>query len=1108
MQGKRLRCWLEIEKMDHRQIASKTAPLSTRPIQLHIRLLGQFGVTLDGRPLRKLAGTRLQSLFVYLVLHAQAPQSRSHLAFLFWPDAEESNARNNLRQLLHQLREALGEAHGFLFTTASSLQWDSRGSCHIDVIAFEEALAEAEEARASGDSSHRRSALQRAVDLCVGPLVPSCYDDWIVSERDRLAQRCTQAVQQFVELLESAREYKTAIPYVNHWIKHDPTDEKGYRCLMRLCVLCNDRAAALHVFRECCEALQRELDTSPSESTLRLHDRIKADDQTIIGDAHQRHAGGPSLALVGRVDEWLALRGAWDMAAAGAAHFVLIEGEAGIGKSRLAAELVSWAAHQGFATAKTRCYAAEGRLALAPVTDWLRSEALRPTLDNLDELWFAEVARVVPELANQRRTTPQGGFGERQRLFEGLARAILAAPQPLLLLIDDLQWCDPETLQWLRFLLRFEPAPSVLVAGTVRSEELPRNHPVHELRLRVKEESGVTEIMLEALDAAETAALAVQVANRAFDAETTTRLFRETEGNPLFVVEMLRSDGGRGLAANADGSGLPPRVKAVIAARLAQLSPSAREVVSAVATVARACELSILAQALHCPEPELVPALDELWEKRILREQKPNTYDFTHDKLREVAYEQISAPQRRSLHQIIACALESGERSDLDRVSGQIAAHFDRAGLVEQAIPYYIRAAAAAQSVYANSEAQAQIERGLALVSTLPESADRDARELELQLALAPIFRVTRGWATPELESVLDRALALSEKIGTPTQRTQVLYGLQSLYLVQGKHQRAQPLTDEIADLVRLTPDGERQLSAIAMMVGAQLVRGRFHKAIDEWEELFRNLDPRQLQHLQDSQGLNYLVISCAWQSHALWCVGRPQKALERCMEAVQLAFDLAQPFNQALAATYFALLQQLRADAATFRRQAEEALRLSSEFAAPYYGAWASILAAYAKACDRPRAELIAELDDAIERFTSTGARLRLPYYRALLADICLRAHEPERGLREIEHGLAAARENNERWWDAELHRLRGALLIARGAGASEGDAAYRRALQIASAQKAKSLELRVAISLAQLWRASPQSTETRNLLAQTLGSFSEGFETPDLVSARSLLA
>ncbi len=1077
-------------------------------MQLRIRLLGHFGAALDGRPLTKLTGARLQSLFTYLVLHADAPQSRSHLAYLFWPDATESNARNNLRQLLHQLREALEDAQTSVRTTASWVQWVPSKPYLVDATDFQEAVAQAEQARTSGDAPRCRSSLELALKLCAGPLVPSCYDDWAVPERDRLARQCKRAVQQFVECVEATREYETAIPHVDHWLRHDPTDEEAYRCLMRLYALCDDRVAALRVFRECRETLRRELDTEPSEQTLHLHDRIREEDRTVVTAAPARRGYAPVPPLIGRNDEWLVLRKTWDVAAAGTARFALIAGEAGIGKSRLAAELVSWAIRQGLATATTRCYAAEGRLALAPVTDWLRSEALRSNLHELEDVWFAEVSRVVPELTTQRRKSPQTGLGERGWLFEGLARAIMTAPAPLLLVIDDLQWCDLETLQWLHFLLRFDAAASLLVVGTVRSEELPRSHPVHDLKLRLVEESALTEISLEPLSPDETVALASQVANRPFDADTTTRLYRETEGNPLFVVEMMRSDGGRAIDAMSNRSALPPRVHAVIAGRLAQLSAVARQVVSTAATLARACNFSILAQTVSCSERELIAALDELWLKRILREQEPNTYDFTHDKLREVAYEEISAPERRSLHRIVARALELADGPELDRMSGQIAAHFDRAGLAEMAIPYYIRAAAVAQSVYANGEAQAQAERGLALVLALPESSKRDSWELELQLVRAPILRTTRGWAAPALEEVLDRALALSDKVGTPPQRSQVLHGLQSLYIVQGKHDKAQSVTDEITDLLPQTRSGERPLSAIAMMVGAQLARGRFHEAIAQWEDLLGRFDPRQIQHLQDSQGLNYRVLTCAWQSHALWCVGRPQTAFERCREAVQLALALEQPFNQAIAATYLALLQQLRGDSSTFRRQADDALRLSNQFEAPYYGAWASILVAYAAACERPCAESIAEMRAAIDHFTSTGARLRLSYYLALLADVCLRAHEPERGLGILEEGLGAARETGERWWDAELHRLRGDLLVGRGAGAHEADAAYRRALEIARAQQAKSLELRAAVSVARLWRSSPKADESNLRLRQTLQSFSEGFDTPDLMTAQGLLA
>ncbi|MBV8155714.1 MAG: AAA family ATPase [Candidatus Eremiobacteraeota bacterium] len=1078
-------------------------------MELRIRLLGQFDAALGDRSLTKLTGARLQSLFAYLVLHAGAPQSRSQLAFLFWPDATESNARNNLRQLLHQLREALEDAQASVRTGASWVQWAPTEQCYVDVVAFEKALADAEAARSRGDAPNYRRNLERALALCDGPLVPTCYDDWIAPLRERLTRECKGAVRQLVECVEASREYVAAIPYLNHWIHHEPTDEDAYRCLMRMHALCNDRTAELRSFRACCAALRAGLDAEPSEETVRLHERIARGEVAAAktGTSGLR-AEAVSSRMIGRNDEWRVLREAWDQASAQSARLALIEGEAGIGKSRLAEELVSWASRQGVAVAAARCYAAEGRLAFAPVTDWLRSDVLSASVQRLDDVWFAEVSRVVPELAAQRSGLPQIGSGERARLFEGLARAIASAPSPLLLVIDDLQWCDLETLQWLHFFLRFDPKSALLVVGTVRSEEISRSHPVNDLRRRLREESVLTEIVLEALGQDETVELASQVANCSFDSDASARLYRETGGHPLFVVEMMRVDGGRPVAEGSNGSALPPRVHAVIAGRLAQLSPEARQVVFAAATVARACSTSLLGRIVTCGERELIVALDELWQKRVLCEQEPNVYDFTHDKLREVAYEEIGAPERRSLHRTVARALEIDEVSDLGRVSGQIAAHFDRAGLAEMAIPYYIRAATAALAVYANAEAQGLAERGLSLVSALPESSKRDAWELSLQLVMAPVLRTARGWATPEVESVLDRALALCDKVGSPEQRSQVLHGLVSMYVVQAKHDRAESVTNEISDLLRQTGGSERPAYATAMMVGGHLARGRFEQAIAEWDDVLRRFDPAQIQHLQFSQGLNYQVLTSAWQSHALWCIGRPQTALERCRASVELARDLEQPFNRAIASTYLALLLQLCGDARVFRDQADEALRLSTQFEAPYYRTWASILVAYATACDAPGDSSILAVREAIDAFAGGGARMRLTYYLALLAEVCLRAHESVRGLAVIEEALATSRQTGERWWDAELHRLRGELLLQHGAGVPEADTAYRRSLEIARAQGAKSFELRTATSVARLWRTSPQARQSNEELREVLSSFSEGFDTRDLTEAQDLLA
>jgi DNA-binding SARP family transcriptional activator len=362
---------------------------------LQIRLLGRFRVSFDGQPVEGLRTARLQSLLAYLVLQSDAPQPRARLAFTFWPDATESHARNNLRQLLHQLRQALPEPDVFLLADASTVQWPAGAGWSLDTALFEESVQEAAGAARAGDATRARASLERALSLCGGPLLPSCYDDWIGPERDRLQLRCKEAVQQLLTRLEEERQYANAIPHVLHWLEHDPLDERAYQWLIRLYALAGDRAAALQAFRHCTEVLRRELAAEPGAETRRAYEQIRAgSDEGERSKARDSSDRAPSL--VGRQAEWARLRAAWREGAKGPPRFALITGEAGIGKSRLAEELLSWARLQGLSAAQTRTYAAEGRLSLAPISEWLRSDAFQPHAAGLEDVWLVEVARVVP----------------------------------------------------------------------------------------------------------------------------------------------------------------------------------------------------------------------------------------------------------------------------------------------------------------------------------------------------------------------------------------------------------------------------------------------------------------------------------------------------------------------------------------------------------------------------------------------------------------------------------------------------------------------------------------------------------------------------------------
>jgi predicted ATPase len=550
-------------------------------------------------------------------------------------------------------------------------------------------------------------------------------------------------------------------------------------------------------------------------------------------------------------------------------------------------------------------------------------------------------------------------------------------------------------------------------------------------------------------------------------------------------------------------------MQAVILQRLAQLSPIARHIAEIGAVYGQPFSLNLLLQTGQ-EEDILVSALDELWQKGMIAEKTANTYEYTHDKLREVAYNELSAPQRRSLHLRVAKALENLYGSNLEQVNGQIAVHYDRAGVPEKAISFYTVAGSTAASVYANEDAITLLKRGLDLIQQVDHNTKQNHQELDLLLAIIPPYRFTKGWTAPELGQALNRALALCDQVGTPAQRAQILYGLQSVYVVEGRLEKVQNTYDEMRYLFLQTQGSLPQFAGL-MHTGARLHRGQFLEARKAFEEIMASHDEEQIRDLQASQGVNYLAHAHAWNAHALWFLGFSESAQQCALSGVQISARYAQPFNQALTATYLAMLQELRADSNGFRAQAEEALILAQESRAPYYQHWAQILVCFADSCDQPTANHLSCLEDAIQAFMATGARLRLPYYMSLLARAYHQFGETEKGLNVIEQAMSAALKNQERCWDSKLHRLRGEFLFfqtpKRAETLSIAESALLQSLDIAKAQKTITFELRASVSLARLWKEQQRPLEGKRLLTPILERFTEGCNSSDIQSAQSFV-
>jgi DNA-binding SARP family transcriptional activator len=1046
---------------------------------LRLEVLGGFRVNSGGEPARAVLSSRAQSLVAYLVLHAGDFVPRQRLAFSFWPDSTEAQARTNLRQLLHHLRLAWPESERQLENAGQNIRWRPDAIFSLDAAELELAVAEGTTAKARGDTEAAIRAFERAASLYKGELLAGLDDEWIEQERPRFRQAHERAVEALAALYEQAGDYSAAIRQAEALKTADPLSEAAWQKLIRLHAANGDRASALRAYEECAATLRRELNAAPGPATRQARE-----------EALGRHAEPVRAAgscLVGRGREWQALLDAWRKAAVGRASFVLITGEAGIGKTALARELITATADQGVA-AECACYAFERPLAYAAIAEWLRSKALRPALAALPAAQRAPLSRIMPELFGEApglvTAQPFTETWERRRLFEALARVVWSAPQPLLLFLDDLQWCDSETLDWLLYLVRTRPDARLLIAATARLDEADREGPIARAAARLLETGGAREIPLSPLSAGETAELAARISPTPVDAAP---LFSQTGGNPLFIVETVRA----GMAAS-------PKVQSVITTRLAQLSAAARDVAGDASAVGRPFTVELLHTAGSGDEATLAAAVDELFARRIVQTRDGHAYDFSHGQLREVTYAQLGPARRRLIHRRLAQALERLGGATAE--SAEIASHYERAGDAAESIRHWERAAWVARMRYADDQAIACLTRALQLIDSLPPGRDRDRSEVKLLVALGPPLMATQGYASAEAGRVNARARMLCELVGDAESSLAVFCGSWAFHIVKGQLAAAQEIASRFVRVAAEARAGPALEAAARFTLGGTLFyRGRVREAWETCRSAMEMYAARPDAHLFFDLGPELTVFGRTHMAHALWFLGRPDAALAEIHATLAYAREISHPFSLALATAYAAMLHQFRGEPETAATLAAETAELCEKHDFRYYLSWTPMIGGWARVLrGDPRG--FDQMREGVQALQATGAGLRLPYYLAMLAHACRERGLAAEGLAYVAQAVALAQSGGEFWAKSELERLKGDLLLDQGK-TGEALACYHAALRTAREQEALVFELRAAAALTRL---KGSDRELRRAYAR----FDEGFETPDLAQARVLTA
>ena len=852
----------------------------------------------------------------------------------------------------------------------------------------------------------------------------------------------------------------------------------------------------------------------------------------VEGRFEAREAAG-LLPLVGREGELTLLLRRWEQAKDGEGQVVLLSGEAGIGKSRLVRALRERLGHdEPYTLLSHSCSPFHQTSALHPVigsleraAGYARDDPPERKLDRLEALLgraSKDLTAVAPLIAGllaipagdrypPADLSPQQ---QKERTFQALLDQVagLAARQPVLSVYEDVQWSDPTTLEFLEHVIDRAQGLAVLAMITFRPEFTPpwsgRAH--------------ITSLALNRLSRKQGAAMVAEVTGgRALPAAVLDEIVSKTDGVPLFVEELTKTvlESGLLTAAGHDYAlagplaplAIPATLQDSLLARLDRLAP-VKEVAQIGAAIGREFSYELLAAVALLGDNELGEALGQLVEAELVfRQGTPPqaTYSFKHALVRDVAYETLLKSTRQQLHGRIAGALRERFPEVIEGKPELMARHCAEAGLAQEAIAYLTKAGRQGLDRSANAEAVGHLGKGLTLLETLPAGRERDAVELDLLVALGPPLVATKGFTDPQVEQIYLRARELCEGLGDTTQLVPVLVGLANIHLLRAELRQARELGEECLTLAQRHDEPGVRMAAHRMLGSTLHFLGEFPQAHAHLEQANAL---RERYHRRFDASL-YLIsgsrVYCrSIFARVLWALGYPEQALSASDEALILAEETSHSHTLAQALSLAAAFHLDRRDVQRTECLAREAVALAAEHDFAYWRATGCLWWGWALVQRRDVENGLGQIQQSLAQFRARGDVQTIPHALIVLAGVYGQVGQPQKGLEVLAEALAVLERTKERRREAEIHRLRGELLLSLpGRHDSEAEACFERALAVGGEQSARMWELRAATSLARLWADQGKRARARDLLAPVYSWFTEGFDTADLKDARAVL-
>ena len=841
---------------------------------------------------------------------------------------------------------------------------------------------------------------------------------------------------------------------------------------------------------------------------------------------------GTLTQLVGRRHELGLLQERWQLAKSGEGQAVLLSGEAGIGKSRMMRALDEHIAEDRPIRLRYQCASHRSNSAFFPIIQRLERTAgfsaedppeikldkleavLKRGAEDLDEVapLFAALLSVPSEARyGPLELTPQE-LGKRTNAALVNQVLTLGRQRPVLFALEDAHWIDPTTETLIGELMAGIGDAAVLMLITHRPDYVPP-WAAH---------THLTSVALNRLSRKQSAEIVGAIATERLAGAVVDDIVARADGVPLYIEELAKfvvetSASSDDPAARAQ---IPETLQASLVARLDRLG-AAKEVAQIGSVVGRVFRHELIQAVADRPDDELNDALDQIVESGLLfgRGVPPDaTYTFKHALVRDAAYQSLLRSTREQYHLRIAGALDRHFPAVAENEPEVLAHHYTEAGLVEQALPYWQDAGRRSIQRSANLEAISHLKRGLELSKVLPDTPEHARRELALQIALGVPLRATRGFAAPEVGEAYVRALELCQRVGETSELVPVLRGLWEFHELRAEYQSSREFGERLLALAQRTQDPGSLLIAHNVLGDNLFWLGEFATARSHLEQGSALYDAQDHQAHVHLYGYDVGVACLSFGAWALWFLGYPDQALRRGDEALGLAQRLEHPFSFAFALQFVAQLHHYRREAPIARERAAEVLRIASEEGFPLLSGMGTIIRGWALAKEKHGLEGLAEIQRGLVEWRATGHELERPHFLGLLAEAYDTVDQPGQGLAALAEARAEADKTEEGFWDAELYRLHGelSLRIAETSTGSAGEsridrlnseASFMKAIEIARLQQARSLELRAAMSLSRLWRRQGKTKEARQVLEAIYNWFTEGFDTPDLKEAKTLL-